>query len=226
MSNFLDSSANVLEEIRLSTYRMLHRLLRYLKSIMNFAVSLMQVCFVTLLYFSAVKSAYIPKEGERNTHDVVPFMDVYNKSRCQPREVLVDVLTEYPDELENIFIPSCVVLMRCAGCCNDEMLECTPTVTHNVTMEVKRLKLFRQERNIFMSFTEHSDCLCRPKREVTGKRDNHCEPCCNLCPERRRKWFVQDPDTCQCSCKYSEEDCRSKQLELNERTCRCDKPRR
>ncbi len=32
--------------------------------------------------------------------------------------------------------------------------------------------------------------------------------------------FVQDPETCQCSCKHSEADCRFRQLELNERTCK------
>jgi Zn-dependent alcohol dehydrogenase len=64
-------------------------------------------------------------------------MEVYNKSLCQPRELLVEIAQEYPEEVEHIFIPSCVVLTRCAGCCNDEMLECTPTSTHNMTMEVR-----------------------------------------------------------------------------------------
>lgn len=67
---------------------------------------------------------------------VIPLMEVYNKSLCQPREVLVDILQEYPEEVEHIFIPSCVVLKRCAGCCSDEMLQCTPTAMYNVTMEV------------------------------------------------------------------------------------------
>lgn len=67
---------------------------------------------------------------------VVPFDAVYNKSMCRPREILVEVQQEYPEDIEYIFIPSCVVLMRCAGCCNDEILECTPTATHNITMEV------------------------------------------------------------------------------------------
>ena len=68
---------------------------------------------------------------------VIPFMEVYNKSLCRPRELLVEILQEYPEEVEHIYIPSCVVLTRCAGCCNDEMLQCTPTSTHNITMEVR-----------------------------------------------------------------------------------------
>lgn len=63
-------------------------------------------------------------------------MEVYNKSLCKPRELLVEILQEYPEEVEHIFIPSCVVLTRCAGCCNDEMLQCMPTSSYNITMEV------------------------------------------------------------------------------------------
>ncbi|XP_036405997.1 vascular endothelial growth factor Ab isoform X2 [Megalops cyprinoides] len=213
---------------------------------MNFVISLIQLFFVALLYMSAVKTAHIPKEGGKNTNDVVPFMEVYNKSMCQTREVLVDIFQEYPDEIEHIFIPSCVVLMRCAGCCNDEALECVPTETYNVTMEVKIFKHLKQKNNFLLSFTEHRRCECRPKKEVKERKEkkprrgkgkglkrkrrknkekkhpSHCEPC----SERRKRLFVQDPLTCQCSCKHSESDCKSRQLELNERTCRCDKPRR
>lgn len=68
---------------------------------------------------------------------VIPFMDVFKKSACKTREMLVDIIREYPDEIDHTYIPSCVVLMRCAGCCNDEALECVPTETRNVTMEVR-----------------------------------------------------------------------------------------
>ncbi|KAG9333886.1 hypothetical protein JZ751_009405 [Albula glossodonta] len=177
-------------------------------------------------------------------------MEVYNKSMCRTREVLVDIFQEYPEEIEHIFIPSCVVLIRCAGCCNDEAMECVPTETYNLTMEVKIFKHLKQQNNFQLSFTEHRRCECRPKKEVERKEErkekkarrgkgkglkrkrrknkekkttsSHCEPC----SERRKRLFVQDPLTCKCSCKHSELDCKSRQLELNERTCRCDKPRR
>ncbi|XP_075900867.1 vascular endothelial growth factor Ab isoform X3 [Nelusetta ayraudi] len=178
---------------------------------MNFIDSL-TLLFLTL---SAVKSAHIPKETERGPHDVIPLMEVYNKSLCKPRELLVEIIQEYPEEVEYNFIPSCVVLTRCAGCCNDERLQCVPTSTYNVTMEIKRIKLQRQQNDVFMSFTEHSSCEC-----------SVCEPCCDHCSDRRRRLFVQDPATCRCSCKHTDEYCRERQLELNERTCKCDKPRR
>ncbi|XP_034017644.1 vascular endothelial growth factor Ab isoform X3 [Thalassophryne amazonica] len=212
---------------------------------MNFIDSL-TLLFLTL---SAVKSAHIPKEAERGPNDVIPLMEVYNKSRCQPRELLVEILQEYPEEVEHIFIPSCVVLTRCAGCCNDELLQCTPTSSRNVTMEIKRINLLRQQNDIFMSFTEHSACECRSKKEVKEQKEKKsrkiksqkrkrkknsdktyhdavCDPCCDHCSPRRKRLFVQDPVTCQCSCKHTGEYCKERQLELNERTCKCDKPRR
>uniref|UniRef100_A0A8C1NX39 Vascular endothelial growth factor A-A-like n=1 Tax=Cyprinus carpio TaxID=7962 RepID=A0A8C1NX39_CYPCA len=223
MSNLLSETfTNAFAKVRLSSDRVLKRFFRLINSIMNFAVRVLQLFLVTLLYFSAVKSAYIPSEEGRSTYEVVPFMEVYNRSLCRPREVLVEIQQEYPDDTEHIFIPSCVVLTRCAGCCNDEMMECTPTVTYNITLEIKRVKPLRHQGDFFMSFVEHSECQCREKKDILEKKENsQCEPCCSRCSERRRKLFVQDPETCQCSCKNSEANCRSRQLELNERTCRC-----
>lgn len=220
------SLSDVLTQVRRSYDGILDRLSRCAVAVMKLTVRLLQLLCVTLLYFSFVKSAYIPRESEGSAH-VVPFMEVYNRSVCRVREVLVSVQQEYPDDIEHIFIPSCVVLMRCAGCCNDEMLECTPTATHNITMEVQKLKPMRLRRSYPMSFIEHSECECRIRKEILEKTENaHCKPCCSTCSERRKRLYSQDPETCQCSCKNSEADCKLKQLELNERTCRCDKPRR
>ena len=55
---------------------------------------------------------------------------------CQPREVLVDIFQEYPEDTEHTYVPSCVVLSRCGGCCNDEAMECVPTETRNVMLQV------------------------------------------------------------------------------------------
>lgn len=50
----------------------------------------------------------------------------------------MEVVKEYPSEVEHIYSPSCVPLVRCAGCCGDENLECHPTHTTNVTMQVRK----------------------------------------------------------------------------------------
>ncbi|KAG7508362.1 vascular endothelial growth factor A isoform X2 [Solea senegalensis] len=141
--------------------------LDWISNTMNFIDSL-TLLFLTL---SAVKSAHIPKAAERGPHDVIPLIEVYNKSVCQPRELLVEILQEYPEEVEHMFIPSCVVLTRCAGYCNDEMLQCMPASIYNVTMEIKRIKSQRQQNDVFMSFSEHSACECRLKKEVKEQKE-------------------------------------------------------
>lgn len=48
----------------------------------------------------------------------------------------MDVITEFPNEVEYIFRPSCASLQRCGGCCGDEGLRCVPVETSTVTMQV------------------------------------------------------------------------------------------
>lgn len=138
---------------------------------MNVVVSLLHILLAATIHLSPVKTAHIPKEGGKSKNDVVQFMAVYNKSQCRTREVLVDIFQEYPDEIEHTFIPSCVVLQRCAGCCNDEALECVPTETRNVTLEVIRVRQRVSQHEFQLSFTEHQKCECRPKPEVKAKKE-------------------------------------------------------
>lgn len=214
---------------------------------MNFLLSWVHWTLALLLYLHHAKwsQAAPTTEGEQKAHEVVKFMDVYKRSYCRPIETLVDIFQEYPDEIEYIFKPSCVPLMRCGGCCNDEALECVPTSESNITMQIMRIKPHQSQHIGEMSFLQHSRCECRPKKDRTkpekksvrgrGKGQKrkrkksrfkswsvHCEPC----SERRKHLFVQDPQTCKCSCKNTDSRCKARQLELNERTCRCDKPRR
>ncbi|KAM6935769.1 vascular endothelial growth factor A-A isoform X3 [Anarhichas minor] len=189
---------------------------------MNFAVSLVHILLVAVLHLSTVKTASINKGVEKSKNEVILLPDVITKSMCQPREVLVDIFQEYPEDTEHTYVPSCVVLNRCGGCCNDEAMECVPTETHNVTLQVMRFRPMVMQHTIHLSFTEHQKCDCRLKPDVQAKKQYHCVPC----SERRKRLFVQDPFTCKCSCKFTQLDCKSRQLELNERTCRCDKPRR
>uniref|UniRef100_A0A1D5QPJ0 Vascular permeability factor n=1 Tax=Macaca mulatta TaxID=9544 RepID=A0A1D5QPJ0_MACMU len=149
------------------------------------------------------------------SHAVVKFMDVYQRSYCHPIETLVDIFQEYPDEIEYIFKPSCVPLMRCGGCCNDEGLECVPTEESNITMQIMRIKPHQGQHIGEMSFLQHNKCECRPKKD-RARQENPCGPC----SERRKHLFVQDPQTCKCSCKNTDSRCKARQLELNERTCR------
>ncbi|XP_042714468.1 placenta growth factor isoform X3 [Chrysemys picta bellii] len=66
---------------------------------------------------------------------VLPFQEVWGRSFCRPLEMLVDIVSEYPSEVEHMFSPSCISLQRCTGCCGDETLQCVPVETANVTMQ-------------------------------------------------------------------------------------------
>lgn len=69
----------------------------------------------------------------------MPFQVVWGRSYCRAMEKLVDILSEYPHEMQYMFSPSCVPLLRCTGCCGDEALHCVPVETTNVTMQVGRV---------------------------------------------------------------------------------------
>ncbi|XP_004473166.3 vascular endothelial growth factor A, long form, partial [Dasypus novemcinctus] len=215
---------------------------------MNFLLSWVHWSLALLLYLHHAKwsqAAPTAEGGEPRPHEVVKFMEVYRRSFCRPIETLVDIFQEYPDEIEYIFKPSCVPLLRCGGCCNDEGLECVPTEEFNITMQIMRIKPHQGQHIGEMSFLQHNKCECRPKKDkakqekksVRGKgqgqkrkrkksRYKSWSVPCGPCSERRKHLFVQDPQTCKCSCKNTDSRCKARQLELNERTCRCDKPRR
>lgn len=74
-----------------------------------------------------------------SSHAVVRFKDVLEKSRCQPMEKLVDVVQEFPDHVEYVYMPSSVPLRRCSGCCSNEEEKCRPTSLRNVTLQVWQL---------------------------------------------------------------------------------------
>ncbi|KAG8547983.1 hypothetical protein GDO81_026980 [Engystomops pustulosus] len=110
-------------------------------------------------------------EKERKHTEVVPFINVYERSMCKVRETLVDIYQEYPDEVEYIFKPSCLPLMRCAGCCSDENFECVPTEWYNVTMQILRMKPHMSQLYVEKTFQQHSRCECRQKKEIKGKQE-------------------------------------------------------
>ncbi|XP_022542785.1 vascular endothelial growth factor A [Astyanax mexicanus] len=96
---------------------------------------------------------------------VMLFHEVWVRSLCRSLEKMVSVEHEYPGGVEHIFSPGCVPLQRCAGCCNDEKLECFPTLTRNITMQLVRISPAQRTRQyVQLSFLEHHSCECRPKR--------------------------------------------------------------
>ncbi|KAL7980681.1 hypothetical protein Chor_001835 [Crotalus horridus] len=96
----------------------------------------------------------------------MPFMEVYERSVCQTREMLVSILDEHPDEVAHLFRPSCVTVLRCGGCCTDESLTCTATGKRSVGREIMRVDPHKGTSKIeVMQFTEHTECECRKPEE-------------------------------------------------------------
>uniref|UniRef100_A0A803W0Y6 Placental growth factor n=1 Tax=Ficedula albicollis TaxID=59894 RepID=A0A803W0Y6_FICAL len=129
---------------------------------------------------------------------VLTFREIWNRSFCRPLEQLVDVITEFPNEVEYIFRPSCVSLQRCGGCCGDEGLRCVPVETSTVTMQLLKIKPNGEAPYVEMAFTEHKQCECRPRQDLMrlgrrrskgrGKRrqDKKGQKDCEVCGTPRR----------------------------------------
>nr|XP_045010684.1 placenta growth factor isoform X2 [Jaculus jaculus] len=135
-------------------------------------------CFLQLLAGLAlptVRSERALSAGNSSSEvEVVPFHEVWGRSYCRPMEKLVDIIAEYPNEVEYIFSPSCVPLLRCTGCCGDESLRCVPMQTANITMQILKISTTGDHLPYAeMTFSQHVLCECRPIVEKTT-------------PERRR----------------------------------------
>ncbi|XP_029470616.1 vascular endothelial growth factor B isoform X2 [Rhinatrema bivittatum] len=186
---------------------------------MKAALGICHFLLAAFLHCLSSKPSYSQIEENHRAGEVIKWLEVYNRSYCQVKEQLVDISTEYPEEVEHIFLPSCVPLLRCAGCCVDEELHCVPTKMHIVVMQIMKTK-FMNTQTEEMPFVQHSECECRPKKNTKLKS---ARSPCSECPDRRKQ---QDPQTCECTCKRSAQRCQAKGLELNEHTCRCEKLRR
>ncbi|XP_045663761.1 placenta growth factor isoform X3 [Ursus americanus] len=109
--------------------------------------------------------------------EVVPFQEVWGRSYCRALERLVDIVAEYPSEVQHMFSPSCVSLLRCTGCCGDENLHCVPVETANVTMQLLKIRSQDRPSYVELTFSQHIRCECRPLWEkMKPERCGHTVP--------------------------------------------------
>uniref|UniRef100_UPI00358F029F vascular endothelial growth factor A-like isoform X1 n=2 Tax=Myxine glutinosa TaxID=7769 RepID=UPI00358F029F len=137
-----------------------------------------------------------------SANEVMKLKDAIRLTKCQPRDAIVEIATEYPHESSFTFRPSGVPVQRCGGCCTDHQRECIAVHSRNVSIELIKTS-FDRVQPVVMSFALHTKCKCR------------CKPC--LKPN-----FVLDTKTCACTCNIT---CRHKQVH-NRHHCRCERPRR
>ncbi|KAF1374908.1 hypothetical protein PFLUV_G00233930 [Perca fluviatilis] len=122
---------------------------------------------VVALYLLLSPAQSLPLSSITNTTEVLMFQEVWGRSFCRTIEKLVEVVQEYPTEVEHIYSPACVPLVRCAGCCGDENLECHPTHTTNVTMQLLKIRPSEPgQEYVEMTFVEHQTCECRVRKPI------------------------------------------------------------
>lgn len=77
------------------------------------------------------------------------------RTSCQPREVCVEVAEEYPEYTSPYYLPRCVALHRCGGCCNTESFYCSNTsyTLVNKTVRCGRRRRRHNKKQTRKSFT-------------------------------------------------------------------------
>uniref|UniRef100_A0AAX7SXI5 Platelet-derived growth factor (PDGF) family profile domain-containing protein n=1 Tax=Astatotilapia calliptera TaxID=8154 RepID=A0AAX7SXI5_ASTCA len=89
------------------------------------------------------------------------------RTSCQPREVCIEVAKEYPESTSQFYLPHCVALHRCSGCCNNEAFYCTNTsyaLVNKTLMERSQSRL--DYTAVTVTFINHTSCDCLPKRPL------------------------------------------------------------
>ncbi|XP_044026222.1 vascular endothelial growth factor A isoform X2 [Siniperca chuatsi] len=154
-------------------------------------IGISRLLLVLLLQRVPAQISHPPEEGHSG---VMPFHEVWVKSMCRPMEQLVDVEQEYPGEVEYIYIPACVPLWRCSGCCGDDNLECQPTLERNITLQVMRIQPMASMYQVELTFVEHQKCECRARQK---RLNNKSTESINRLRRRKHKKTANGCGKCQ-----------------------------
>uniref|UniRef100_A0A3B3TH89 Vascular endothelial growth factor C-like n=1 Tax=Poecilia latipinna TaxID=48699 RepID=A0A3B3TH89_9TELE len=166
--------------------------------------SLIQQCMRKRSWHASSSSSSFPSSSF-STSSVSPLVrsdddDMWiQRTSCQPREVCVEVAKEYPESTSQLYLPRCVALHRCGGCCGNEAFYCTNTSYSLVNKTLMELSPPRMDRSVAMvTFVNHTSCECLSKRPLHSiiRRAALDSGLLALCGPNR----VLEESTCECVC--------------------------
>ncbi|KAF6725984.1 Vascular endothelial growth factor C [Oryzias melastigma] len=155
------------------------------------------------LSYSSSEDFWVPLREEalyRVDGTLGVILEEIQKTSCLPREVCVEVAKEYPQSTSQFYLPRCVSLHRCGGCCTNEAFYCTNTSFTLVNKTLMELSPPRMDRSVAMvTFINHTSCECLSKRPLhsiirRSATDHLCSP-----PELPcASGSLWDPLNCMC----------------------------
>ncbi|KAJ7996418.1 hypothetical protein DPEC_G00236870 [Dallia pectoralis] len=109
-----------------------------------------------------------PKEMAQYKYDaniIQVLMEEMQRTLCSPREVCLEVSKEYPESTSHSYMPRCVSVHRCGGCCHHEGQYCTNTSYTYINKTL--LEISHRAKSVVMgTFINHTSCECLSKRPL------------------------------------------------------------
>ncbi|XP_071951527.1 vascular endothelial growth factor A-like [Antedon mediterranea] len=165
--------------------------------------------------------------------------DLYSRierTKCgRPREKVVNIYKELGvvREFGYSIYPECEVVQRCqgSGCCGSEISECVAVEKRNLNIMILTNLDNPNEPPSFQNINISTDtkCACQesmpyPKLQCAAHKKLSRGMC--MCRHPCAAPFIQDPDTCECSCKQDVDKKRCDRILSGERYmggshCKC-----
>ncbi|XP_078509704.1 vascular endothelial growth factor C-like isoform X2 [Lissotriton helveticus] len=84
------------------------------------------------------------------------------RTHCQPREVCIKVSDEHPPSSSTFYVPKCVTVYRCGGCCNGEGSNCVNTSQKFIRKTLIEITIppVQEPRTVSKLFLNHTNCGC------------------------------------------------------------------
>lgn len=130
------------------------------------------------------------------------ILEEIQRTVCSPREVCLEVSKEFPDSTNRFYLPRCIAVHRCGGCCPNEAFQCTNTSYSLVNKTLIELSPPLMERTVVMvTVVNHTSCECqskRPRHSIIRRSLNEQPTLCPVLEEACGEGFVLDELTCDC----------------------------